>query len=168
MPNLGHQLRARLPCKCETKHSVTLDLHNKSLRAGLCSTLNQKLIDETFKFVLAEARDQDFTAFFVFLSSNKKTKRQLVQFVETNYDEIYKRFSGNTQLNHLISIAFKDLTREADAKELEEFFKDKDVSKFNLSLNQALDTIRSTDALIKRSTDDVVQWLESWGSRSKN
>lgn len=45
--------------------------------------------------------------------------------------------------------SFHSLSTEADAKDLEEFFKDKDVSKFNLGLHQALDTIRAHDAVIK-------------------
>jgi len=87
--------------------------------------------------------------------------------LKENYDEIYKRFAGNTQLNYLISYSFKSLSKEEDAIDVEQFFKDKDVSKFNLSLNQTLDTIKAHAALIQRSTADVTQFLEHYTKGSK-
>ncbi|KAL5490410.1 APE2 [Sanghuangporus weigelae] len=135
--------------------------------AGLCSPKDQTLIDETLKFMMTEAKDQDVYMFIANLASNVVSRRKMATFLKENYNELYNRFSGNTQLPYLISYAFKYLSTEADAKDIEEFFKGKDVSKFNLALNQTLDTIRAHAALIERSTDDVVQWLQTWGKAAK-
>ena len=71
--------------------------------------------------------------------------------------------------------SFKNLTTEADAADVEAFFKvnpvpnvpsgfadihptyyqDKDVSKCNLALNQALDTIRARAALLNVSIETI-------------
>ena len=56
--------------------------------AGMCSSKNQELIDETFQFMLKEARDQDVYIFFAFLAANKYTRRQLLQVVLDNYDDV--------------------------------------------------------------------------------
>ncbi|KAL5529124.1 hypothetical protein ACEPAG_5098 [Sanghuangporus baumii] len=135
--------------------------------AGLCSPKDQTLIDETLKFMMTEAKDQDVYMFIANLASNVVSRRKMAMFLKENYNELYNRFSGNTQLPYLISYAFKYLSTEADAKDIEEFFKGKDVSKFNLALNQTLDTIRAHAALIERSTDDVIQWLQTWSKVAK-
>jgi len=136
--------------------------------AGLCATEDQELIDETFKFMMKEARDQDVFMFFAFLAQKRVVRRQVVKYLKEHYDEIYERFSGNTSLPHLIEYTFKYLTTESDAEDMEKFFKGKDLSKFNLVYHQTIDTIRSNAALLKRSNDDVTQWLERWSNSLQN
>ncbi|KAH8117511.1 peptidase family M1-domain-containing protein [Phellopilus nigrolimitatus] len=152
--------------KTPTTHLSTM-LNHFNRSAALCAATDPNLIDETFNIILTEARDQDVYRFIGKLSGNTVTRRQMAQWFKANYEEIYKRFSANTQLSDLVSYSFKKLSSEADAKDTEEFFKDKDVSKYNLSLSQALDTIRAHAAVLERSTDDVVQWLEEWSKESK-
>lgn len=88
--------------------------------AALCSAKEPALIDETFKFVLAGAKDQDVYMFIAFLASNVITRRRMAEFFKENYDEvrrapcqfpgiltplqIYRRFSTNTQLAHFVSV----------------------------------------------------------------
>lgn len=55
--------------------------------------------------------------------------------------------------------SFVNLTADEDIVETEEFFKDKDVNKFNLSLLQALDSIRASSAWVKHAKGDVSEWL---------
>ena len=74
---------------------------------GMCSTTDQSLIDETFKFILSEARSQDIYVFFAILAGPEPTRRQMAQFTKDNFDEIYNRFSTNIQLQRLISVSFQ-------------------------------------------------------------
>jgi len=134
---------------------------------GLCHASTPELVDETFKYILTDVKEQDYYIFFGNLAFNRKTTRRMASFLKENYDDIYERFSKNTQLSTLISYSFKRLATEADAKDVEDFFKGKDVSKFNLVLHQTLDTIRSNASLIERSTDDIVRYLESWAKIAK-
>ncbi|KAI5119981.1 hypothetical protein M0805_004426 [Coniferiporia weirii] len=133
----------------------------------MCSAREKDLIDETFKFILSGAKDQDVYMFLAHLGRNRATRRQAAQFLKDNYDEFYKRFSTNTQLPFMIRFPLENLSTEADAKDIEAFFKDKDVSKYNLVLRQTVDTVRANAALLERSTEDVSQWLKEWDSESK-
>jgi len=45
-------------------------------------------------------------------------------------------YGGNSTISSLIRSTYRGFTTEDDAKEIEAFFKNKDVSKFNLSLAQ--------------------------------
>lgn len=135
--------------------------------AAMCSSSDQTLIDETLKFMMNEAKDQDVYLFIANLANNTHSRRKMATFFKDNFDEIYKRFNANTQLPYLVSYSFKYLSTAKDADEVEAYFKDKDVSKFNLALHQTLDTIRAHAALIDRSTDDVNQWLQNWSKGAK-
>jgi aminopeptidase 2 len=57
------------------------------------------------------------------------------------------------------------LSTPKDLQSTEDFFKDKDTSKYNQSLNQTLDTIRAKVAYIERSTKDLEEWLGEWERR---
>ncbi|TDL27596.1 hypothetical protein BD410DRAFT_782728 [Rickenella mellea] len=135
--------------------------------AGMCWARDPALIEETLKFIFDGAREQDIFYFMSGLSQNLVSRRRLAHWTKENYDEIYKRFSGNTQLSRIISSSFDHLTAEKDAQDVEEFFKVKDISKYDLGLKQTLDTIRANSSIIQRSTGDLVNWLESWRERSK-
>jgi len=71
-------------------------------------------------------------------------------------------YGGNSTISSLIRSTYRGFTTEDDAKEIEAFFKNKDVSKFNLSLAQCLDTIRTNAKWLDRSKDDVISWLQQW------
>lgn len=137
-----------------------------------------------------------------------------------DWEQIYKRFSTNTQLSYIIRVSVvvairyayplnwchsmhSKSSRQSPMRKIlklssrwakflwllcrhwfDLFSQDKDVSKFNLALQQAIDTIRTHDIVIQvsyrvlskslrwwrlfqRSTDDIIQWLENWGKKSK-
>ena len=66
-----------------------IDTHaNFDNSSAMCSTTDPALIDETFKFALKEAKDQDFYMFVAFLARNTKTRRRMSQFFKENYDEV--------------------------------------------------------------------------------
>lgn len=127
---------------------------------ALCNATVPELIEETFKFVLTDVKEQDFAMFIANLASNKNTTRKVATFVKEHFDEIYSRFSGKFQLHYIITCAFEKLGTHADAKGIQEFFEDKDVSRFDLALQQALSTIHSNADLIERSAQDVKSYLE--------
>jgi aminopeptidase 2 len=62
-------------------------------------------------------------------------------------------------LKDLVTYTFSDLSGEKDYRDTEEFFKDKETSKYNQSLAQALETIQAKRAWVAVSPapwDDVV------------
>lgn len=125
-----------------------------------------KLTDETLEYIMMKARDQDVIYFFGGLCHNKD-RRILVEFLKKNYDtvrviskvnvfgganrwrlQLQKRFEGNFMLRYLVEYTFTGLSAEKDYKDIVEFFKDKDTSKYSQALAQALESIRSKIAWI--------------------
>jgi len=130
---------------------------------ALCNASTPELLEETFRYILKDVKEQDYTIFFQNLAFNRRTKRKTASFMMEHFDEIYKRFSGTFQMNSLIKCSFEGLTTKADAQNIQGFFKGKDVSKYDLVLQQALETILSNADLIERSTQDVKYCLEKLG-----
>jgi len=123
------------------------------------ATEDPELMRRTFHFITVKSRDQDAPYFFRSLESNFKARRALAQFFKDEYRALYKRFESNFMLTSLVSSSFGSLSTQKDYGEVVEFFKDKDTSKYDLSLAQALDNIRSKAALIERSSGDLKEWL---------
>jgi len=126
------------------------------------ATQDPELVKETFQHILKKSRDQDIVYSFRGLESNYTTRRMLASFFKENYDIFYKRFEANSTLKYLVEISFQSLSTTADYKDVQEFFKDKDISRYNLALGQTLDTIRARIAYIARSFDDLSEWLLEW------
>ncbi|KIM80851.1 hypothetical protein PILCRDRAFT_9278 [Piloderma croceum F 1598] len=128
------------------------------------NTLDAKLIDETLEYIMTKARDQDLPYFFSGLSQNKD-HRIVGKFFKHNYDDIYKRLEGNFMLKDLVKYSFTNLSGEADYQDTVEFFKDKETSKYNQSLAQALETIKAKEGWVERSTNEMGEWLGEWENR---
>lgn len=62
---------------------------------------------------------------------------------------------------YLIQGSIGTFSSEKDAQEIEDFFKDKDVSKYDMVLAQSLDGIRARAKWCERSTAEVREWLEN-------
>jgi len=63
-------------------------------------------------------------------------------------------------MKYIIQYVYQGLAKEEDRTNAEKFFKDKDTRKYDQALAQVLDDISAKAALIKRSTSDVLKWLE--------
>ncbi|KAG9123895.1 Aminopeptidase 2 mitochondrial [Ceratobasidium sp. 392] len=129
---------------------------------------DKSLTEKTLQYMLTSAglsqivKDQDMMYYFAGLSSNRASRRRIAEFFKENYEKLYKRFEGNFSLSYLVKYGFDSFSSEADAQNVENFFKDKDTSKFNLALAQTLDSIRASDKWLNRSKEDVAQWLAEW------
>jgi len=133
---------------------------------ALTASKDLEVAKDTFKFLLDEVPLQDWMYIFAGLGANPFTRRETAAFFKANYADIIKRFEGNFSLGYFIKYSFENLSTEADLAETDAFFKDKDISKFNLSLHQALDSIRANIAWLKRSKDDVEVWLGEFEKRN--
>ncbi|KAF9504838.1 hypothetical protein BS47DRAFT_1438322 [Hydnum rufescens UP504] len=126
---------------------------------GLTSSLDLNIMQDTLKLVLEEVPLQDWMYIFMGLGANRTTRRGVTVFFKENYAEILKRFEGNFSLSYIIKFVFESYTTEEDAQDTERFFKDKDISKYELAYHQALDSIRANAAWLKRSESDIESWL---------
>ncbi|KAJ2930053.1 hypothetical protein H1R20_g7024, partial [Candolleomyces eurysporus] len=123
------------------------------------------LIKRTFDAISTKARDQDIMYYFAGLAANFKTRKLLFEYFQEHYAELSKRFEGNFTMQYLVRYSMDFLSTQKDLQSVEDFFKDKDTSKYNQSLNQTLDTIRAKIAYIDRSTKDLEEWLGEWERR---
>ncbi|KAJ6547370.1 hypothetical protein B0H19DRAFT_1237927 [Mycena capillaripes] len=131
------------------------------------ATQDPALLEQTFSYILTKSRDQDIVYFFRGLRSNVLARPRLTTFFKDNYDALMKRFEGNFGIKSLVSLSFGGLSTQKEYDETEAFFKDKDTSKYNQSLAQALETTRTRIAYIERSSGDLNEWLSKWEKRSK-
>ncbi|GJJ10234.1 hypothetical protein Clacol_004460 [Clathrus columnatus] len=132
---------------------------------AMCNTRDPVLIEENFDFILNGAPNHVkymVLYFFFGICYNEKIGKGLLSFFKTNYTEITKKMEGTFQLSYVLEAISDVLRTNEDAQELEDFFKDKDTSKINQSLAQALDLIRAKAAWSERSKDDVKNWLQEW------
>jgi len=134
---------------------------------GMGATQDPKLAEETLQYILTKSRDQDVRHFFRGLRNNFKTRRLLAKFFKDKYDVLSERFEGNFTLTYLVEISLSSSSTEEDYKGIVEFFKDKDISKYNLSLSQTLESIRANIKYIERSSEDLLEWLQRWQKGSK-
>ncbi|KAL1756342.1 hypothetical protein FB107DRAFT_211566 [Schizophyllum commune] len=125
-----------------------------------CSTRDPVLLEETKHYVLNEARDGDMPPFFRGLQGNPTARRLLVSLLKDNFDTIYKRFEGTFSLGRIIQAPIESLSTKKDYEETKAFFADKDTSKYDMSLAQALDSVKARYTYIGRSTDDLKHWLD--------
>jgi aminopeptidase 2 len=63
--------------------------------------------------------------------------------------QFYKRFQGTFTLGYLVKFSLRELATKGDLDNAIAFFKDKDVTKYAMPLEQSLDGIRAN-----------VKWLE--------
>ncbi|RDX52652.1 hypothetical protein OH76DRAFT_1553921 [Lentinus brumalis] len=123
------------------------------------------LAEETFQFILNGARDQDTFYYAGGLMNNFATRRFVAEKFKEHFATFEKRYAGNFGLIRWTEIAFMGLASEKDYEETAAFFKDKDTSKFDMALNQTLDSIKSRAAWVKRSNDELTKWLEQRESK---
>jgi aminopeptidase 2 len=135
---------------------------------GLTCSPDPAIIEETLKFSMSdEVKIQDVMYFFAGSAAHRTSRRAMSEFAIKNYDTILKRFENNFSLSGMIKFSFQRLSTEKDLQAVQEFFKDKDCSKFNLGLAQCFDEIRGNAAWIERAAPDVAQWLQKFQEENK-
>ncbi|KAJ7242385.1 leucyl aminopeptidase [Mycena haematopus] len=145
-----------------------------AMRAIGC-TVDLGLIKELFSYILTKARDQDAVFFCLGLETNPLARPLLVTFFKDNYDTLSKRFATNSMLKYLVTACFRSLSTQEAHDDAEAFFRassniresGKDTTRYSMALAQALETIRTRIAYIKRTHNDLSDWLTQWEQRSK-
>ncbi|TBU29067.1 peptidase family M1-domain-containing protein [Dichomitus squalens] len=123
------------------------------------------LAEETFQFILNEARDQDTFYYAGGLQRNFVTRKFVAEKFKEHFATFEKRYAGNFGLIRWTEICFTGLSSEKDYEETSAFFKGKDTSKFDMALKQTLDSIKARAAWVKRSTGELTQWLNEHRSK---
>lgn len=125
------------------------------------ATLDHGARDDLWAHIMKKARNQDLFSYFSGLQANHSSRRFLAEQFKKDYYELEKRTLENFMLQDLVRYAFVALSSERDYEETKAFFKDKNTSTFEMSLNQVLDNIKARGAWVKRSTGDLREWLRN-------
>ncbi|KAJ8084691.1 Aminopeptidase 2 mitochondrial [Marasmius tenuissimus] len=133
--------------------------------AALALVRNETLLAEVMEFARTGTRDQDVFLFFRGWRQNFEARLPAIAFFKEHYDEFYRRFADSYTFQSLVESSVAVLTTEKDLQETITFFEGKETSKCSLALAQSFDTVRGRIAYIKRSTDNLRDWLEGFGSR---
>jgi len=108
---------------------------------------------------------QDWYIVVFGLGQNRHTRRLLTQWFKDNYDDIIQRIKSQSTLSRIVKDTFSGYSSEKDAEDIKSFFEGKDVSKYNLALTQALDSIRANAVWLDRAKGDIVGWLNDFSKR---
>jgi len=130
--------------------------------AALFSILQSEspeIFEENVKLLFDEIPLQDWHTAFSAMNTNTVMRRKATDVFKNNYAEIIKRFEGNFSLGYLVKYSFESFTTQKDWDEIQAFFKDKDNSKYYMSLNQASDSIKANAAWLDRSLKEIKEWL---------
>ncbi|KAF5369559.1 hypothetical protein D9758_002824 [Tetrapyrgos nigripes] len=129
----------------------------------LCHTQDDRLLKETCNIALNHAGEQDITNFFKGLAESHKMT--LVEFFKTNYDEA-SRIPYTAHGYHATDVFFLQLCKRfLETFRFSMLVEDKDTSKFDMAMNQAIDGIKARIAYLEHSSSDLEAWLKEWKNK---
>lgn len=144
----------------QVENPSTVDSAEIALTA-LGSVTEPELIKRSVSYLLSEKVPSQNSHFIGgALGENPKARWVALDFVQNNWDAIYKRFSSNIiVLDRLIRVMASHFSSDKAYNQITDFFKDKNVHGFDRSLGQALDTIKANTQWVERDAGEVKQWL---------
>ncbi|KAI6006003.1 hypothetical protein EDD15DRAFT_2215318 [Pisolithus albus] len=124
---------------------------------AMCASQDASCIKDTFPYILNGVRKQDVIYFLLGLQRNHQTRRSSARFVMDNFFEVRQFYKACMSVSTFGT--FCNLNTQVDYERLEEFFKDKDTSRYHYALSQTLEALRASISWIDRSTRDIADWF---------
>lgn len=133
--------------------------HKVAAMHALSATRDEQRIDALLAFVLGpEIKTQDVPIFFAALAANQAARRRLWEETMAHFDALAARFERNFSFKNVIRAAMDSLTRHDDADAMEAFFRTRDTSTYDMSLAQALESVRAQAQWLERGVSAVEAW----------
>ncbi|WFD20639.1 Aminopeptidase 2 mitochondrial [Malassezia caprae] len=133
--------------------------HKVAAMQALSATRDEQRIDALLAFVLgAEIKTQDVPIFFAALAANPAARRRLWEATMVHFDALAARFERNFSFKNVIRAAMDSFTRHDDADAMEAFFRTRDTSTYDMSLAQALESVRAQAQWLERGASAVEAW----------
>lgn len=149
----------------EVTHPTSLDSREIALGA-LGHVSNSKIAEKLISYLADETVIPVMDAHFlgVTLSKNVGIRDLFWSFFKANYSKLHELMSTNmVVLDRFIKVTLCNFQSFAMEKDVEEFFKDKDIHGFERSLYQVLDKIKINASCYERDHQNVDQWLQQSG-----
>ncbi|TGO86933.1 hypothetical protein BPOR_0265g00040 [Botrytis porri] len=149
--------------KKEYRETTSVDGKEIVLRAmGRVQT--PELISDYFEFLFKEVATQDVHTGASALAANTKTRYQLWQYIQDNFDPVKERLSANMVVfDRFIRLSLSAFSDDSVNKEIEKFFENKDNRGYDRSLAIIGDTIKGRAALKSRDRKVILEWLQTNG-----
>ncbi len=133
---------------------------------ALGSTGDRRAVDAVLRLTLSDAdvRPQDVIYVTRATGANPVGRRATWAFVKEHWPFFHGRYGlggGISLLGRVVSTSCHDLTSEADAADVEAFFRDKDTAPYVRSLQQSLERIRLNAAWLCANRAAVATWLRA-------
>lgn len=94
------------------------------------------------------------------LSANRVARPLLWTFVKENWAQIQEKIGGNPiVVDRFVNVSLSKFTSYKCVEEIEAFFKDKDTSAYNRTLESAKDKVRGRAAYRERDVAVLKEWL---------
>ncbi|KAE8394749.1 Aminopeptidase 2 mitochondrial [Aspergillus alliaceus] len=147
-----------------SRNAPTSDEKTTALRC-LGSAEDPALIQRTLGLALSdEVKNQDIYMPLGGLRNHTAGIEARWAWMKSNWDALYKRLPpGLGMLGTVVQLTTSSFCTEAQLKDVESFFKEKDTKGYDRAVEQSLDAIRAKINWIKRDRADVVSWLKSNG-----
>jgi len=144
------------------------DLHEEKERC-MCSlgyTKDTALLKRTLDFAMSEEiRSQDKVFVIGAVAGNPAGLEMAWQFLQDNWEELSKIYSGGFLLSRLLKSCTQDFSTEERAIQIEKFFAAHPAPAAERTLKQSVEHIRSNASWLERDGHAIEQWLNDWMSK---
>ncbi|XP_022199071.2 puromycin-sensitive aminopeptidase isoform X2 [Nilaparvata lugens] len=140
------------------------DLHEEKDRIGcaLGQTRKKELLKRTLEFAISDdVRTQASPIIIVYVTGSVMARELSWQFVKDNWTLFSTRYESGFLLSRLVKYTVEDFVSEERALEVEEFFKEREHSNIERTVQQACETIRLNAAWLNRDRQLMKEFLTS-------
>jgi aminopeptidase 2 len=137
---------------------------------ALGASRNRAVINNALDLTQNDAivRPQDVIYITRATGANPAGRRTTWDYVQKNWDFFYNRYGiggGISLLGRIVSTSTQEFTSEKDAESVEAFFKNKETSTIDRTINQSLERIRMNASWLGTHGQAVSQWLRNYARR---
>jgi len=139
--------------------STHMEEKNRIVRV-LGYSSDENIVKKALDFCLSDkVRSQDTVMAMAGCTGSLMGRRLTWQFTKDNWEELHKRYQGGFLLSRLIKISTDNFATEAEEKDVEEFFKGKEVPAAERVILQSIESIQVNTRWLLRDQDIIVKWL---------
>jgi len=141
----------------------TLQEEKDRICRGLGAIGNEDILKKVLQFAMSdEVRSQDKVFVVISLTMTKIGRKLAWEFLKTNWSELLNRYEGAFLLSRLVKNTTDNFASEEMAKEIEDFFKDKNTSVVERSIQQSVESIRLNAAWLNRDKEAIRVFLQEY------
>ncbi|KAF8246649.1 hypothetical protein K440DRAFT_655076 [Wilcoxina mikolae CBS 423.85] len=133
--------------------------------ASLGRAREPAVIKQVLAFMLSDkVKVQDKHTPAISLSNNSSARHALWEFIQENWEEIYRQMSGNmVVLDRFLKNSLNKFSSRKTLEEIQKFFEGKDNTGYDKGLGTVKDSIEGNAGYVERDGEKVREWLKAHG-----